>query len=186
MKCEGTMERVYILLHTCCAPCATASVERLRGSGRIPVLFYSNSNIYPAEEYEKRLEETQKYANRQELQLYIDEYDHAAWLEFISIVPEFEKQPEGSARCGRCFTYSFQRTAAQARDLGIPAFTTTLSISPYKKSRQLFDVGALFPGFTPIDFKKQDGYKRSIELSREYGLYRQTYCGCEFSLREKP
>lgn len=179
------MERVYILLHTCCAPCATASIERLIATGHTPVLFFSNSNINPMEEYVKRLEETRRFAEALDLQLYVDEYDHTAWLEAVSKLPGYADEPEGARRCSACFEFSFMRAEMQAAALGIPAFTTTLSVSPYKNSRQLFDIGALFPGFEPIDFKKKDGYKRSIELSRQYGLYRQNYCGCEFSRRDK-
>lgn len=173
-----------MLLHSCCAPCASASVERLNAIGYAPVLFYSNSNISPREEFDKRLEEVRRLASVLGLQLYEDTYDHEAWLQAVSNVPGYAEEPEGGRRCSACFEFSLGRTGIQAETLGISAFTTSLSISPYKNSRQLFDIGALFPGFEPIDFKKKDGFKRSIELSREYGLYRQRYCGCEFSLRD--
>jgi epoxyqueuosine reductase len=180
------MERVYILLHTCCAPCATASVERLIAIGYSPVLFFSNSNISPREEFDKRLDEARRLASTLEIALYEDEYDHTAWLKAVSKLPGYAEEPEGGRRCAACFEFSFRRAEIRAAASEIPVFTTTLSVSPYKKSRQLFDVGALFPGFEPVDFKKKEGYKRSIELSRKYGLHRQNYCGCEFSRREKP
>ena len=175
-----------ILLHTCCAPCATASVERLQEEGRKPVLFFSNSNIFPREEYEKRFETVQYFAEQAGVDLYADTYDHGAWLKQVSSVPGFETEPKGGLSCAKCFKYSFRRTASKAAELGISCFTTSLSISPYKKSCQLFEIGSAFAGFLPADFKKRDGYRRSIELSKGCGLYRPNYCGCEFSRKKKP
>ena len=96
-------------------------------------------------------------------------------------VPDYDREPEGGARCEACFRFSFTRTWKKLIELDLSSFTTTLSISPYKKSALLFRVGGEFQGFKEFNFKKQEGYKRSIELSRGYGLYRQTFCGCEFN-----
>ena len=110
----------------------------------------------------------------------VDDYDHAAWLGFIQ---GLEGEPESGKRCLRCFEFNLARTAECARRLGICFFATTLTISPHKRSADIFRIGLSMPGFVAIDFKKRDGFRRSVALSREYGLYRQRYCGCEFSLR---
>ena len=156
-----------ILLHTCCGPCATTCTERLGDSGEEPLLFFSNCNIFPREEYDLRLEHARKLAVILGLDLIEDAYDHGAWL---SAVAGLEDEPERGRRCERCFRFSLSRTADRADLLGLPAFTTTLTVSRYKSSAQIFEVG------------KGNGYERSIDLSRLYGLYRQNFCGCEFSL----
>jgi predicted adenine nucleotide alpha hydrolase (AANH) superfamily ATPase len=166
-----------ILLHTCCGPCATTCVERLLPDREV-VLFFSNSNIAPEAEYLKRLEHAGKLAGLLNIALREDTYDHQAWLAHVK---GLEDEPEGGRRCEKCFAFSLAKTAAMAKALGIPAFTTSLSVSRYKSSPVIFSVGKAFETFLPMDFKKRDGYARSIELSRQYGLYRQNYCGCEFS-----
>jgi predicted adenine nucleotide alpha hydrolase (AANH) superfamily ATPase len=187
-------EKAPLLLHTCCAPCATASIERLRLLGYEPHLFYSNSNIWPEEEFEKRLEETRKLADITHTGLLIDPYDHDAWKGWIS---GLEEEPEHGKRCSRCFAFSLKRTAEEAYRQGIHLITTTLTISPHKNSKQVFAEGSNIDieppegyddsigtvRFLEIDFKKQGGYSRSLHLTREYWFYRQSYCGCEFSFR---
>jgi epoxyqueuosine reductase len=168
-----------ILLHTCCAPCATTCTERLSSSGYETVLFFSNSNIFPEEEYAKRLENVRKLAGILNLRLEEDGYDHEEWLNYIR---GLEDEPEQGKRCLKCFEFNLARASRMADKLGLPAFTTSLSVSRYKPSAKIFEVGKAFPKFEAIDFKKKDGYSRSIELSWLYGLYRQSYCGCEFSL----
>lgn len=169
-----------ILVHICCAPCATASVERVLLEGQEPVLFFCNSNIWPEEEHEKRLAAARILAEKLDVVIEEDQYDHAAWLEKIA---GLEEEPEKGARCSKCFEYSLARTAEMAERLGIPKFCTTLTVSPHKVSRVIFEIGATFNGFEPIDFKKKNGFMRSLELSKEMDLYRQGYCGCEFSIR---
>jgi epoxyqueuosine reductase len=171
-----------ILLHTCCGPCATTCTERLAMTGHETVLFFSNSNIFPDEEYARRLEHAVKLAGIMGLKLVEDVYDHGSWLKAVA---GLEGEPEQGLRCARCFEYNLSSAAREAAGLRIPAFTTTLTVSRHKSSRMIFEAGAQFPGFVPIDFKKGNGYARSIELSRLYGLYRQDYCGCEFSMRKK-
>ena len=173
---------VTILLHTCCAPCATTGTERLLASGYRPVLFFSNSNIFPEEEYAKRLRYAVMLARILGLELIEDAYDHRSWLKAVA---GLEDEPEGGLRCTRCFQFNLARTAGEGAELGIPGFTTTLSVSRYKSSAQIFEAGSRFTGFLPMDFKKGNGYARSIELSSAYDLYRQNYCGCEFSLRKR-
>ena len=167
-----------ILVHTCCAPCAAPSVEKILLDGRAVTLFYCNSNIHPEAEYLKRLESVRKLAGIMNLIVEEDEYDHAKWLAWIS---GLESEPEKGRRCAKCFEYSLARTAEVAARHGFPNFTTTLTLSPHKVSKVIFGIGAKFPRYLPYDFKKEDGFIRSVKLSDEYGLYRQDYCGCEFS-----
>jgi len=169
-----------ILLHTCCAPCAAPSAERLVLAGRKVVLYFSNFNIHPAAEYLKRLAHARKLATTLNLVIEEDQYDHAEWLSHIQ---GLEHEPEKGGRCRKCFEFSLARTNRMAERLGIEAFATTLTLSRHKVSRIIFEIGESFPRFEPIDFKKQGGFLRSIELSEEYDLYRQSYCGCEFSKR---
>jgi hypothetical protein len=169
-----------LLLHVCCAPCAVGCVERLLGEERELALFFSNANIAPDAEYQRRLDAVRDLAGRYRLPLVEDDCRHADWL--VAAASGFEAAPEGGARCGRCFGFSLRRAAAAAAQLGIGRFTTSLTVSPHKNSNLIFTVGAAFAGFEPIDFKKRDGFRRSRELAKEYGFYLQTYCGCEFSL----
>jgi predicted adenine nucleotide alpha hydrolase (AANH) superfamily ATPase len=169
-----------ILLHVCCAPCSTAVVERLQEQGYDIKLFFSNSNIHSAEEFNKRIDEARKLALMLNLDLIEDAYDHDAWLAHIC---GLEDEPERGKRCLKCFAYSLGKTYIMAQKLGIPGFTTTLTVSRHKSSRDIFSIGSTLPGFLAMDFKKQDGYTRSIILTKQFELYRQGYCGCEFSKR---
>lgn len=173
-------DKKRILLHTCCSVCAASPVERLHSQGYEVILFFSNSNIFPEIEYQTRLQSARKLAGLLNLQLMEDLYDHESWLNHIK---GLENEPERGRRCIKCFEYNLKRTAVAARTIGIPDFTTTLTVSRHKPSRVIFSVGSSLPGFVSIDFKKQNGFSRSMQLSREYGLYRQNYCGCEFSMR---
>lgn len=181
MKDNGNVVMKKLLLHTCCAPCASGCIERLFAENREVTLYFSNSNINSEEEYEKRLNEVRKFAEHFHLALLIDPYDHAAWLDHVSQVPGYENQPERGSRCGACFAWSLRRTAEEAERLGMN-FSTTLTVSPHKNSALIFSIAEKYAHFEPYNFKKQDGFKRSLELSKELGLYRQNYCGCEFSL----
>jgi len=182
--------RPTILLHSCCGPCSTAVVERLRGRFDITIFFY-NPNITDKEEYEKRrmtqLDFIEKYNNR------IDSKDRIAYLEglyepelFCSAVKGLEHEPEGGRRCTPCFQLRLEKTAETASMLGFDTFGTTLTVSPYKNFDLIYKLGmqlGMRYGLTFLgeDFKKQGGYQRSIELSKEYHLYRQHFCGCGFS-----
>ncbi|HOO45781.1 MAG TPA: epoxyqueuosine reductase QueH [Deltaproteobacteria bacterium] len=186
MNTVGSMvmsDRKKILLHTCCAPCATYPVELLLSLNTDIVLFFSNANIFPETEYAKRLESARNLSSQLNLSLIEDAYDHHAWLGHIK---GLEREPERGRRCIKCFEYSLIRTAMAAQNLSIPCFTTTLTVSRHKPSKVIFEVGSHLAGFCPIDFKKNNGFSQSIELSRKYNLYRQNYCGCEFSMRVTP
>ena len=172
-----------ILLHVCCGPCGTASVERLLLEEKEVTLFFSNSNIFPESEFYKRLEQVKKLSEIHNVPCYVDEYDHSAWL---SVIKGYEREPEKGKRCSVCFNYSLSRAALMAKSLSIESFTTTLTISPHKISKMIFEKGEAYGSFAPYDFKKKDGFKKSRELSEKYGLYRQNYCGCEFSMNPAP
>jgi len=175
------MNNKKILLHTCCAPCAAPSGERLMEDNWDITLFYSNSNIFPESEYLKRLKSANKLAKIWNIPLVTDSWDHKLWREYVK---GYEKEPEGGSRCSLCFEFNLKRTADKAEELGFSAFTTTLTLGPYKNSKVIFDIASVFPGFREFNFKKKNGFLRSVELSRKYGLYRQNYCGCEFSIRD--
>lgn len=178
---ETTRNGKSILIHICCAPCGAPSVERVKLDDWAEVgLYFSNSNIYPRQEYEQRLLYVRELSKIYKVILEEDEYDHDAWLEHIK---GYENEPEKGTRCVKCFEYSLARTASMAERYDFTAFTTTLTISPHKMSQIIFDIGSKFPAYVPYDFKKQDGFLRSIQLSKDYGFYRQPYCGCEFSMR---
>lgn len=173
-------EDARILVHCCCGPCSTSSVERLLSEGLIPVLFFSNSNIYPAAEFDKRYGGLLTVAGFYGLEVIREEQDHAAWLRAVA---GHEAEAEGGERCSICFRYNLERACLKARELGIPRFCTTLTVSRFKKSAMIFSAASGLEGFQEWDFKKKDGFNRSIQLSKELELYRQDYCGCEFSMR---
>ena len=173
-----TDDNKKVLLHVCCANCAAACVETLVAAEYEVALFFSNSNIDTEEEFDKRLLDARTLAMRTGLVLYEDPYLHDAWLQSIE---GLEDEPEKGKRCQKCFEFNLMRVADKAGELGFPAFTTTLTVSPHKVSKVIFEIGQSLTGFLPIDFKKQDGFKRSLELSKKHDFYRQAYCGCEFA-----
>lgn len=172
----------HLLLHTCCAPCASGCVEPLQNADRIVTLFFSNSNLCSFAEYEKRLDSVRILADFYHMDLLIDPYDHEAWLTRVSTVPNYQSAPERGPRCAACFEYSFYRAAQKAQKLGMN-FATTLTVSPHKNSKVLFAIGEQYPHFEAWDFKKKDGFLKSLKNSAALGLYRQSFCGCEFSFR---
>ena len=169
-----------VALHVCCGPCASACVPALRDLGNEVSLFFSNSNIDTEAEFEKRLANARKLAEADGVELVADSYDHEDWLE--KVAKGFEDAPEKGARCARCFRYSLARTAAWAAERGYEAFTTSLTVSPHKPSEKVF-AASDDPRFMRENFKKRDGFMLSVRRSAELGLYRQPYCGCEFSRR---
>lgn len=169
-----------ILLHVCCAPCSTSCIKTLQEIGLVPVLFFSNSNIHPRDEYDRRLAEAKRLAAIEGLDLVEDEYDHGSWLEAVR---GLEDEPERGRRCIRCFAFNLGRCEQASLSLGLPWFTTTLTVSRHKSSSDILAAGKALNGFVFFDFKKKGGDARSVELSRRLGLYRQGYCGCEFSMR---
>lgn len=170
-----------ILVHVCCGPCATASIERLIDEGWNPTLFFSDSNIYPEEEFEKRYKTLLQVAKHYSLPVIKDDYDHCKWLEWIK---GLENEKEHGRRCTKCFRFNLLRTRDKAKEEGFYHFCTTLTVSRFKNSATIFSQGEDLEGFEKIDFKKKDGFSKSCRLSKELGLYRQSWCGCEFSKKE--
>ncbi|MDR2568729.1 MAG: epoxyqueuosine reductase QueH [Oscillospiraceae bacterium] len=172
-----------VLLHCCCAPCTCYVLECLIPDYRVSLLFY-NPNIEPHAEYEKRKNELLKFLAKASLitkiKLLECNYNHAA---FVEAVLSLRGEPEGGARCRVCYKLRLKETAAWAKAGGYDVFATTLSVSPHKNAELLNQLGSELADeydveYLPSDFKKNDGYKRSIELAKKYGLYRQNYCGC--------
>lgn len=189
---ENTSEQKVptLLLHSCCAPCSSYVLEYLSEFFRITV-FYYNPNIYPEQEYGKRVEEQKSLIERMSavnpISFEEGRYDKER---FYRMAKGLEKEKEGGERCFRCYELRLREAAKLAKEKGFDYFTTTLTISPLKNAQKLNAIGEKLAeeygiGWLPSDFKKKDGYKRSVELSREYGLYRQDYCGCVFSKRER-
>lgn len=173
-----------LLLHTCCAPCASHCILVLQNLGYDVTMFYSNANIAPHEEFLKRLESVRLLSDRLKVPVLLDEPDHADWLN--KAAKGFEREREKGARCERCFRYSLSRTLDAMLKHGFDLFTTSLSVSPHKHTPTLFKVGRELDEerFLAINFKQNDGFKHSLQLAAEFGLYRQNYCGCEFSVRD--
>ena len=178
--------KATLLLHACCAPCSTASLEYLAKYFDITLFFY-NPNISSAEEFQKRLCELERFVKEAPfasgIKIISPEYNHG---EFLSAAAGLENAKEGGERCEKCFRLRLNETARQAAKLGFEYFATTLTISPLKNAEKINLCGedAAVAGnvlYLPTDLKKRERYKRSIELSSEYGLYRQSFCGCEFS-----
>ena len=186
-----------ILLHACCAPCSGAILECLRDSGIRPVVFFSNSNIYPRAEYDLRLAELQHYADTMGVELVADEYDHDAWL---AAVRGLEREPERGARCAACFRFRLARAARYAEQRGLPVLATTLASSRWKNLDQVNAAGELacsrgsqLPpamqatvNWWPQNWRKGGLQERRNAVIREQGFYNQNWCGCEFSRNNNP
>jgi predicted adenine nucleotide alpha hydrolase (AANH) superfamily ATPase len=173
-----------ILLHTCCAPCLTASLEKLETLNIISLIFWYNPNIEPFSEHEKRHETLKNFLEKKDCRgIIIDNnYDYISensqWHQYIK---GLDNEPEGGERCRKCIEFRLRKTADFSKQLE-SNFSTTLPISPHKNSAMIKEIGEnISDNFIFFDFKKEDGYKKSIELSNNFGLYRQQYCGCQYS-----
>lgn len=193
-EAEVKVSKNTLLLHSCCGPCSTACIERLAGTYKITVFFY-NPNITEKDEYDRRKEAQIKF-----IELYNKKLPKEDKIEFIEgeYLPEefytaaggLEAEPEGGARCTECFRLRLERTAQAALRTGNTIFGTTLTVSPHKNYSLVSAIGCELANkyhveFLDIDFKKKAGFQRSIQMSKEYELYRQNYCGCEFSKIKK-
>lgn len=181
---EQRGERPALLLHACCAPCSSHTLTVLDKHFRI-TLYFCNPNIAPQEEYDFRLEELKRLVKEMRLEINIIEepYDPKP---FYELAKGLEELPERGERCRRCIGLRLEMAGKKAKELGCELFTTTLTISPHKDCTYINECGArlqeeLGVAYLFSDFKKHDGYKHSIELSRQYSLYRQNYCGCVYS-----
>lgn len=178
-------KRPTLLLHSCCGPCSSAVIERLNAHFAVTV-FYYNPNIEPEAEYQHRLSEQKRLLQILNIPLLECDWDHDT---FACFAENMKDEPEGGARCTACFALRLEKTAQEAQKHGFAYFTTTLSVSPHKDPIRLNALGekyALQYGVKhlPADFKKKNGYLRSLQLSKEYGLYRQDYCGCLYSRQD--
>ncbi len=183
---EKFQDKKKLLLHSCCGPCSSAVILRLKDYFDITILYY-NPNIEPEEEYIKRKNEQKKLLDALDLGITLRDidYDHDS---FLKVSKHLETEPEGGARCHKCYFLRLQKTGEIARKEGFDYFGTTLTVSPYKNSDVINSMGLLIEKdmnfdirFLVSDFKKREGYKQSIELSEKYHLYRQDYCGCLFA-----
>ena len=187
---QETPEKRRILLHSCCGPCSTACIERLLPDYKVTI-FYYNPNITDRDEYEKRKANQIKFIEA--FNEDVPEEDKVIFIEgeylpedFFDVAKGLEDCPEGGERCTECFKLRLDRTAKAATVMGYPIFGTTLTVSPHKNYQLISAIGTQLAEiyeleFLDMDFKKKAGFQRSIELSKKYGLYRQNYCGCEFS-----
>ncbi|MFZ5519374.1 MAG: epoxyqueuosine reductase QueH [Candidatus Zhuqueibacterota bacterium] len=180
------MNKKKLLLHSCCGPCTTVPVERLWDEYEI-VSFEYNPNIHPETEHQLRLTELDRLTDELGIDLIVAEYDPERWF---SLVKGLETEPEGGERCAICFRMRLERAAMFAKENGFDFYTTTLTISPHKNAERINKIGAEIArqhgvNFLECNFKKKDGYSRSIELSKAYQLYRQNYCGCIYSRRSE-
>ena len=197
---QAPMGETTVLLHTCCAPCSSAIIEALLGSGITPVIYYCNPNIYPQEEYEIRKEECTRYAQALGLEIVDADYDHEDWLRHMA---GLENEPERGGRCLKCFRLRLLRTAEYARQRGIKVITTTLASSRWKSLDQINEAGRwacstlaqssdsgddkaieTVPCWWDRNWRKGGLQERRLQIIKEYDFYNQQYCGCEFSMRK--
>ena len=174
-----------LLLHSCCAPCSSTCIERLKDVFDVTILYY-NPNIDEKEEYEKRKAEQIRFLRETGWAKFLD-CDHEA-EKFLKMAEGLEQEPERGKRCYLCYELRLEKTAQVAKAHNFPYFATTLTLSPHKNADWLNEIGETMGGryevnYLYTDFKKKGGYYRSTELSQEYGLYRQDFCGCKFSKR---
>ena len=185
---KNSNKRPKLLLHACCGPCSSYVLEYLCNYFDITIYYY-NPNIYPKEEYTRRKEELKTFVNKFNNKIkVIEEFYNTD--EYYKSIKGLEKLGEKSERCYKCYEFRLDKTALFAKENNYDYFTTTLSISPYKNAEWLNEIGKNMEEKYNIkylfaDFKKKNGYKRSLELSKEYKLYRQDYCGCVYSKQER-
>ncbi len=177
------MNNNKVLLHICCGICALESINRLLQQKYKVIGYFYNPNIYPKEEYQKRLQVVEKVAEIYNIKIIYDNYEPEVWQKLCE---QYESEPEGGKRCLLCYELRLRKTYNTMVKENLDLFTTTLTISPHKKSNIIFEIGEKIGGekFLKIDFKKHNGFKKTIELAKQFEFYRQNYCGCKFSLRK--
>lgn len=189
LKHSGDNEIPTLLLHSCCAPCSSYVLKFLSQYFSITLLYY-NPNIFPQKEYEIRVSEQERLINEMPF-INPVKFVSGRYIpqEFFEAVKGLEKEPEGGKRCFKCYELRLREAAILAKEGKFDYFATTLSISPLKNADKINEIGELLSAeygvkHLPSDFKKKEGYKQSVELSKEYGLYRQNFCGCIYSKQE--
>ena len=173
-----------ILLHACCAPCGGQVINELKKEGHEVSVYFFNPNIFPEDEYCLRLSEVKRFTDELKMKLIEGKYNHDEWLLSIK---GYENEPEKGERCRRCFMHRLAEVAQKAQEEGFDAFASTLTISPHKPAEMVNQIGHELAGFYNLKFidniwRKNEGYKKSCEISKEYDFHRQDYCGCEFTL----
>ena len=184
---KSNVVKPKLLLHSCCAPCSSACIERIKDFFDLAVYYY-NPNLDAAIEFNLRAYEQKRLCAEFGIECIVEDYNPE---EFLRVAKGYENAKEGGARCAKCFYLRLKKTAEKAKEMGYEYFTTTLTVSPLKNAEVINAIGNSVANevgvkFLPTDFNKRNGYHRSIELSREYELYRQNYCGCEFSKNSIP
>ena len=176
-----------ILLHACCAVCAGYPLQLLSSQNFTPVVYFYNPNIHPKEEYDRRLQELVSYCGKKDYELIIEEDDTNVWFEYVK---GLENEPERGKRCVKCFELRLNQTVQKAIQLGINKFSTTLMISPHKIRKDIVEVGQNVAQkynlkFVDTDFRKQNGFLKTMAIAKEENFYRQKYCGCVYSFNPK-
>ena len=177
------MRKKKLLLHTCCAPCSGFLAVEFQNQYQVDI-YFDNSNIYPEDEYQRRLQEAKTYFGKQRIKLIEVEYNHQDWLE---IIKGLENEPERGKRCDQCYLFRLENTAKYAKKNNYDIFASTLAISPHKDAKKLNQIGEKLSQeygieFLVGDWKKKDGFKKAMKFSHQEGFYHQDYCGCEFSV----
>jgi predicted adenine nucleotide alpha hydrolase (AANH) superfamily ATPase len=175
---------VNIVLHICCGICAAGTVQTLKEEGHRVTGFFYNPNVHPEEEYHRRLETTRLVAQHLDFPLHVGDYDTEEWF---ACTGPLKNEPEGGTRCTICFQIRLEKTFMFMQECGADAFTSTLTISPHKPADTVNRIGQNTGGnlFLARDFKKKDGFKRAMQMARQWDLYRQDYCGCIYSMRRR-
>lgn len=177
-------ENRKILIHACCGICSGYPISLLKEMGYEPVVYFCNPNLDTKEEFERRLEAQKIVCMYHWVDLVVEEYKHE---DFLKIAKGLEQEPEKGLRCDECIKLRLRKTVKKARELGIKYITTSLVISPHKNFAKITEIGKSLAEdleYVAIDFKKKDGFLKTNKLSKELGIYRQNYCGCEFSRRD--
>lgn len=187
MKENNKMAKKNVLLQSCCAICSGYPIEHLKELGFNPIAYFYNPNIYPESEYLNRLEAQKTLCEKLQCQLLLEEYRPE---EFSKIASGLEDEPEKGKRCTNCFEMRLNKTAQKAAELGINDFATSITISPHKNFAQISNLGKTIAkkygiNYLDINFKKKDGFLKTNKISKGLGLYRQSYCGCEFSINKE-
>ena len=174
-----------IVIHTCCAICSGYPISYLKDMGYQVIAYFYNPNIFPDDEYQKRLEAQRTLCKHFDIELVEAEYNPQEYYEYVK---GFEKEPEKGLRCEKCFELRLQKTAEYAKSINADCFTTSIVISPHKNFVKLSEIGDKISSnmgikYLAVDFKKKDGFLKTNKISKELNLYRQNYCGCKFALR---